>query len=80
MKPWPVSRGSVQTLLAACCLCHAGFSAEPARTASLQVVAVLKDETAIAGAHDIEIRDGLAYIAGKGFTSRRFAKQRRLPL
>ena len=37
---------------------------------ALQVVAVLHDETALAGAHDIEIRDGLAYVAGKGFTRR----------
>jgi len=37
---------------------------------ALTVAAVLHDETALAGAHDIEIRDGLAYIAGKGFTSR----------
>lgn len=37
---------------------------------ALTVVAVLHDETAFAGAHDIEVRDGLAYIAGKGFTSR----------
>lgn len=46
------------------------FSVEPTRTNSLQVAAVLKDEAALAGAHDIEIRDGLAYVAGKGFTSR----------
>jgi hypothetical protein len=46
------------------------FLAEATQTNSLQVVAVLKDETALAGAHDIEISDGLAYVAGKGFTSR----------
>ncbi len=33
---------------------------------SLSVVAVLQDDAALAGAHDIEVRDGLAYIAGKG--------------
>jgi hypothetical protein len=38
--------------------------------AALTVVAVLHDEAALAGAHDIEIRDGLAYLAGKGFTTR----------
>ena len=37
---------------------------------ALQLAAVLYDESALAGAHDIEIRDGLAYIAGKGFTKR----------
>ena len=36
----------------------------------MRVVAVLRDESALAGAHDIEIRDGLAYVAGKGFTLR----------
>ncbi len=41
---------------------------------ALQVVAVLRDESALAGAHDIEIRDGLAYIAGKGFTKRNLPK------
>ena len=37
---------------------------------AMRVVAVLRDESALAGAHDIEIRDGLAYVAGKGFTLR----------
>jgi len=37
---------------------------------ALQIAAVLYDESALTGAHDIEIRDGLAYIAGKGFTHR----------
>ncbi len=41
---------------------------------TLQIVAVLHDESALAGAHDIEIRDGLAYIAGKGFTRRNLPK------
>jgi|CXWL01.1.fsa_nt_gi hypothetical protein len=36
----------------------------------LTLAAVLRNETALTGAHDIEIRDGLAYIAGKGFTAR----------
>jgi hypothetical protein len=36
----------------------------------LQFAAVLYDEAALAGAHDIEIRDGLAFIAGKGYTQR----------
>jgi hypothetical protein len=36
----------------------------------LALAAVLRDETAFAGAHDIEIRDGLAYVAGKGLTRR----------
>lgn len=35
---------------------------------SLTVVAVLQDEMALAGAHDIEVRDSLAYVAGKGGT------------
>ncbi len=30
----------------------------------------LRDEAALTGAHDIEIRDGVAYIAGKGYTTR----------
>ncbi len=48
-----------------------GFPAPLSSSASaLQVAAVLHDETALAGAHDIEIRDGLAYVAGKGFTRR----------
>jgi hypothetical protein len=38
--------------------------------ASLTLAAVLRDEAALTGAHDIEVRDGLAYIAGKGFTRR----------
>ena len=37
---------------------------------ALSIGAVLRDETAFAGAHDIEIRDGLAYVAGKGYTER----------
>lgn len=37
---------------------------------NMQTVAVLDDETALTGAHDIEVRDGTAYIAGKGFTRR----------
>lgn len=37
---------------------------------ALRLVAVLHDESAFAGAHDIEIQDGIAYIAGKGFTAR----------
>ena len=32
----------------------------------MKVVAVLHDDTAFAGAHDIEVRDGIAHIAGKG--------------
>lgn len=42
-----------------------GSAAQP-----LEIVAVLRDADALAGAHDIEVRDGLAYIAGKGFTRR----------
>jgi hypothetical protein len=38
--------------------------------AGLSLTAVLRDEAALTGAHDIQIRDGLAYIAGKGFTQR----------
>jgi hypothetical protein len=37
---------------------------------ALILAATLRDEAALTGAHDIEIRDGLAYVAGKGFTSR----------
>lgn len=37
---------------------------------ALALSAVLHDERAFAGAHDIEIRDGLAFVAGKGFTAR----------
>jgi hypothetical protein len=33
---------------------------------ALEVAAVLHDESAFAGAHDIAVRDGLAYLAGKG--------------
>jgi hypothetical protein len=47
-----------------------GVPLHASEPASLSVAAVLCDETALAGAHDIEIRDGLTYIAGKGFTSR----------
>lgn len=36
----------------------------------LVVAAILRDEVALTGAHDIELRDGLAFIAGKGFTRR----------
>ncbi len=42
----------------------------PAALSSLTLAAVLHDEAAFAGAHDIEVRDGIAYIAGKGFTTR----------
>lgn len=44
------------------------FVAPPvaASTNALTVVAVLQDDAALAGAHDIEVRDGLAYVAGKG--------------
>lgn len=45
----------------------AGDSSE---AGALELVSVLRDERAFAGAHDIEIRDGLAFVAGKGFTSR----------
>ncbi len=41
---------------------------------ALQIVAVLHDEAALTGEHDIEVRDGLAYIAGKGFTQRNLPK------
>lgn len=37
---------------------------------ALEVLAVLRDEKAFAGAHDIEICEGLAFVAGKGFTAR----------
>ncbi len=51
-------------------------SAEPN---SLTIVAVLHDETALAGAHDIEVLDGLAYVAGKGFTSRALPSNGKYP-
>ncbi|MSU48311.1 MAG: hypothetical protein EXS37_04325 [Opitutus sp.] len=51
-------------------LAAAALLAMAARAAAspnaLTVVAVLQDDAAFAGAHDIEVRDGLAYIAGKG--------------
>jgi len=46
------------------------FARSGALAAPLQVVAVLRDEAALAGAHDIELTNGLAYVAGKGFTRR----------
>lgn len=46
---------------------------------SLTIVAVLLDEMALTGAHDIEVRDGLAYIAGKGFTSRALPSNGKYP-
>lgn len=36
----------------------------------LQVASVLRDAGALTGAHDVEVRDGIAFIAGKGFTRR----------
>jgi len=33
---------------------------------ALQIVTVLRDTNALAGAHDIKVRDGLAFVAGKG--------------
>jgi hypothetical protein len=46
------------------------YAAEPARaeapSAGLTLAAVLTDRDGFAGAHDIEIRDGIAYLAGKG--------------
>ncbi len=42
----------------------------PSASHQLTLVAVLHDEAALTGAHDIEIREGLAYVAGKGFTRR----------
>jgi hypothetical protein len=61
---------SVLALLAACLMPETAAKPPDA----LQVVAVLQDESALAGAHDIEIRGGLAYIAGKGFTRRNLPK------
>lgn len=52
----------VIALLTAFSLCHSAV-------AQLVLVSVLRDETALTGAHDIGIRNGIAYIAGKGFTS-----------
>lgn len=37
-----------------------------AREDGFRLVARLQDAAALAGAHDIEVRDGLAYLAGKG--------------
>lgn len=34
--------------------------------AALTLAAVLRDETALTGAHDVEVREGIAYLAGKG--------------
>ncbi len=45
-------------------------AAAVAASGALEVVAVLHDENALAGAHDIEIVDGRAFVAGKGFTRR----------
>ena len=50
-------------LLSAFSLCHAA-------AAQLTLVTDLRDARSLTGAHDIEIRDGLAYVAGKGFTTR----------
>lgn len=47
---------------------YAKVFGEPAP--ALTLAAVLRDETALAGAHDIEIRNGIACVAGKGFTKR----------
>lgn len=44
-------------------LCHSAVG-------QLKLVSVLRDESAFTGAHDIAVHDGIAYIAGKGFTSR----------
>jgi hypothetical protein len=58
-----------------CCFASPLWGAERGESsAALQVVAVLHDEAALTGAHDIEVRDGLAYIAGKGFTKRNLPK------
>jgi len=40
-------------------------AAEPV-PAAFSIAAVLRDEQALAGAHDVEVRDGYAYTAGKG--------------
>ena len=43
------------------------FAASPVTPPNaLTVVAVLQDDEALVGAHDVEVRDGLAYVAGKG--------------
>lgn len=51
-------------------LLPAMFAAQPSRPkpppAPLTLVALLTDSEAFYGAHDIEIRDGTAYVAGKG--------------
>jgi hypothetical protein len=41
-------------------------SAEPESRPAFAVAAVLHDEKALAGAHDVEVRGGYAYTAGKG--------------
>jgi len=46
-------------------------------SAAITLAAVLRDEAALAGAHDIEILDGIAYIAGEGFTSRAWPRRTR---
>lgn len=53
-----------------CVLLASAPAAAAKAAATLELVAVLRDERAFAGAHDIEIRDGLAFVAGKGFTAR----------
>lgn len=57
------------------------FLVSPAHGASdgLTIAAVLHDETVLTGAHDIEVHDGLAYIAGKGFTSRALPRNGKYP-
>jgi hypothetical protein len=55
---------------AAFALASALLSAGQVQTASLTLAAVLRDEAALAGAHDVEVRAGIAFIAGKGFTRR----------
>ena len=76
-----MNKNSLMLALLGGCLMP-GMAAESLSTSAsaLQVVAVLHDESALAGAHDIEIRDGLAYVAGKGFTRRNLPGRRGVSL
>lgn len=49
-------------------LLAAGATVFKEHSAPLELVAVVREESALRGAHDIEIRDGLAFVAGKGGT------------
>jgi hypothetical protein len=62
----PHARSYRKTLLIALALTAACRQAPPTTPAPLELIGVLRNDSALNGAHDVEVRDGIAYVAGKG--------------